>query len=48
MTQEKKTPEDLVEDRPPIMGSWKRLYWLVILLHTVIIFLFYLFTTYYS
>lgn len=32
------------DDPPPIMGSWKRLYLLVLLIHTFIIFLFWLFT----
>ncbi len=38
-------PED---DPPPIMGTWERMYTLVILLHAFIIFLFYLFTQAYS
>jgi len=36
------------EDKPPILGSWNRLYALVIILHIVIISLFVLFTRYYS
>lgn len=36
------------ETPPPIMGSWKRLYWFVLILHTIIILLFYIFTKVYS
>lgn len=30
------------QDNPPIMGTWKRLYTLVLVLHAVVILLFYL------
>ncbi len=36
------------EDKPPILGSWNRMYTMVIVLHFVIISLFILFTKYYS
>lgn len=46
MTEEK----DLLEDdsKPPIFKSWNQLYWFVLILHAVLIFIFYLFTEYYS
>jgi len=40
-------PGDL-DERPPIMGTWNRLYLLVLVIHALLIFLFYLFTHYYS
>jgi len=36
------------EEDPPIMGTWSRIYLLVIIIHFVIIGLFILFTNYYS
>lgn len=38
-------PED---DPPPILGSWSRLYMFVLILHALIILLFYIFTRAYS
>jgi hypothetical protein len=37
-----------LNERPPIMGNWNRLYLLVLVIHALFIFLFYLFTHYYS
>lgn len=36
------------EDRPPILGTWRRFYWVVLLLHALFIVLFYLLTQWYS
>jgi len=36
------------EEDPPILGTWNRMYILVIIVHFVIIGLFVLFTKYYS
>lgn len=36
------------DDKPPIFRTWNQMYAFVLLLHAVIIFLFYLFTQYYS
>jgi hypothetical protein len=36
------------EDTPPIMGTWRRFYWLVMILHAIFILLFYLITKRYS
>lgn len=36
------------EDPPPIFNSWKQMYVFVLVLHTVIIMLFFLFTKAYS
>ncbi|MBP6184827.1 MAG: hypothetical protein KA479_07775 [Saprospiraceae bacterium] len=35
-------------DRPPLFGTWKRFYWVVILSHALLILLFYLLTKWYS
>ncbi len=40
------TPVD--DDKPPIAGSWKRLYTFVLLLHLVIIIALYIFTKIHS
>ena len=42
------TEDELNEDKAPILGTWNRLYVLVIVLHFVIISLFVLFTRHYS
>ncbi len=39
---------EIVNDPPPLLGSWTRLYTIVLIAHVVIIALFYLFTYYYS
>jgi len=36
------------DDTPPILSSWNQLYWLVIILHLIIISLFYWFSKAYS
>lgn len=36
------------EDRPPILGTWRRFYWVVMILHALLILLFYLITQRYS
>ncbi len=36
------------DDKPPILGSWNRLYAFVLILHALIILLFYIFTRLYS
>lgn len=38
----------LEDDKPPILGSWNRLYAFVLILHALIILLFYIFTRVYS
>lgn len=35
-------------EKPPILGSWNRLYAFVLILHTILIILFYLFTIKYQ
>ncbi|MEM1324231.1 MAG: hypothetical protein AAGG75_28490 [Bacteroidota bacterium] len=44
-TNEKQHPEN---DQPPILNSWKQMYTLVLVLHLIIIILFYWFTKAYS
>ena len=44
--QPTKTEEE--EDKPPILKSWNQLYALVLILHALIITIFYLFTQAYS
>lgn len=39
------TPE---QDSPPILGTWTKMYLFVLVLHALIIFLFYLFTHAYA
>lgn len=41
-------PSGSTDDQPPILGTWNRLYALVIILHALIITLFYWFTQVYS
>jgi hypothetical protein len=49
MDQPTATPQQRDSDElPPLLGSWQRLYGFVILLHTLIIALFYWFTQAYS
>ena len=36
--------ETTAEDQPPIFGSWSNIYWAVLILHALIITLFYVFT----
>jgi uncharacterized integral membrane protein len=33
---------------PPVLGSWKNVYWFVLVLHAIIIILFYLFSQAYA
>jgi hypothetical protein len=40
--------QEELDDRPPILGSWKNLYILVLVVHAIIIVLFYLITRAYS
>lgn len=40
--------ETVEDESPPFLGSWKNLYTLVIILHALIITLFYLFTHAYA
>lgn len=40
--------QDFRDEPPPIFGAWKRLYIAVLVVHAVIIFLFWLFTKIYS
>jgi len=42
------TEDKVNEEKAPILGTWNRLYLLVLVLHFVIISLFVLFTRYYS
>ena len=46
MTKPEQT--ELDEERPPILKSWNQMYALVLILHAIIITLFYLFTQAYS
>ncbi|NRB63228.1 MAG: hypothetical protein HRU40_09430 [Saprospiraceae bacterium] len=41
-------PLDAQEDRPPIFKTWNQMYLFVLVLHALIISLFYLFTQAYS
>lgn len=45
--QQPNTVEEL-DEKPPVFRSWSRMYAFVLILHAVIITLFYLFTKYYS
>lgn len=45
---EQPTPQQDTDDTPPILGSWQALYTLVILVHFVLIGLFYWFTCSYD
>jgi len=36
------------EDNPPILGTWRRFYWVVLILHALFILLFHLLTQWYS
>ncbi|MEM9888609.1 MAG: hypothetical protein AAF849_22120 [Bacteroidota bacterium] len=36
------------EDRPPILKTWNQLYWIVLILHALVIAAFYLFTEFYK
>jgi len=40
--------EDLPREKPPIFKTWGQMYTFVLILHAIIIFLFYLFTNIYS
>lgn len=42
------TPPTPPEERPPLLGSWRALYAAVLILHAVLILLFYLFTLRYA
>ncbi len=42
------TENQASEDKPPILGSWKRMYIVVLIAHFVIIGLFILFTNFYA
>lgn len=41
-------PENEELDEPPILGSWQRMYITVLVLHVIVITLFYLFSQAYS
>lgn len=40
--------ESYEEGQPPILNSWKQLYWAVLIIHALIITAFYLFTHHFS
>jgi len=40
--------EQQPDDKPPFLGSWKNIYWLLMITLSVLVFLFYLFTQYFS
>ena len=45
------TPENFenpADDAPPVLGSWRNLYALVLILHVILIVLFYLFSQAYA
>ncbi|MFT5167526.1 MAG: hypothetical protein ACI8P3_002764 [Saprospiraceae bacterium] len=46
--QTEKPEETYVDDPPPILGTWKRLYIAVLVIHALIILGFYIFTQIYS
>ncbi len=51
MTNSKKTNIQTTasaDDSPPILSSWKQLYYLVLIAHAIIIGIFYFFSVYYS
>jgi hypothetical protein len=39
-----KSDNDMIEEKPPILGSWKKIYLIVLLNLTVLIILFYFFS----
>ncbi len=41
-------PASNPDDQPPILGTWRNLYLAVLVLHAIIIFLFYVFTHWYA
>lgn len=43
-----KPDETIFDEPPPILGSWNRLYIVVLLIHALIILAFYIFTIIYS
>lgn len=44
-TEESERSDD---EKPPVFGSWRRIYWFVAIFFAVEVALFYLFTQYYS
>ncbi|MEM1219387.1 MAG: hypothetical protein AAGH79_10760 [Bacteroidota bacterium] len=42
------TNDEHIEEYPPILKTWPRLYWTVLIIHALIITAFYLFTQYFS
>ncbi|MEZ4949392.1 MAG: hypothetical protein R2769_00575 [Saprospiraceae bacterium] len=40
--------QDLLDEKPPILGSWNQLYLMVLFIHSIILFLFWVFTHSYS
>lgn len=43
-----KSKSQLNDNQPPVLGSWRRVYWFVALFFVVEVGLFYLFTRFYS
>lgn len=39
-----KTPHPIIDEPPPILGSWRRIYILVLIYLALLIFVFYVFT----
>jgi hypothetical protein len=46
--QTEKPEETFIDEPPPILGSWNRLYIAVLVIHALIILTFYIFTQIYS
>ncbi|MEM0991620.1 MAG: hypothetical protein AAF847_13620 [Bacteroidota bacterium] len=46
MTDKLKASEP--EDKPPILNTWSQLYWIILILHALILSAFYLFTEFYK
>lgn len=42
------TDEDLDDDAPPVLGSWKNIYGVVLVLHLLLLVAFYLFSRAYT
>lgn len=36
------------EEKPPILGSWKKMYLAILVIHAIVLFIFWLFTQHYA
>ncbi|MCB0661678.1 MAG: hypothetical protein KDC24_02970 [Saprospiraceae bacterium] len=48
ITMENKEDNKVLDEKPPFLQSWKQVYWLVLFIHSIIIFFFWWFTHSYS